>query len=221
MFVIVLLALPLVAGEPKYVKRLGAASEVVNEIMAISERAIPQDLLDNAECVVIMPGTKKGAFIFGGKYGRGFLSCRNKDGVGWTAPGGVRMEGFNLGLQVGGSETEIVLLVMNQTGMRRLLRSRFMLGGEAAVAGGPFGRTVEAKTDAFLSAEILAYSRSRGLFAGVSLDGATLRQDRKVNNGLYGHPYTNRDLITMSMSPSTAGQRLVSVLNKYSGRRSR
>lgn len=220
-FVVTLLVLPLAGAEPKYVKRLNAAGEVFNEIMAVSDKAIPQNLLDGAECVVIVPGTKKGAFIFGGKYGRGFLSCRNKNGVGWTAPGGVRIEGFNFGLQAGGSETDIVMLVMNQKGMRRLLRSRFTLGGDASAAAGPVGRTVEAKTDALLTAEILAYSRTRGVFAGVSLDGATLRQDKKVNNGLYGYPYENRYIITNDMSPSKDGQKLVSLLNKYSARKGR
>lgn len=220
-FVVVLLAIPLAAGEGKFVKRLGAATEVFTEIMGAPDSAIPQDLLDSAECVVILPGAKKGAFIFGGKYGRGFLSCRKKDGVGWSAPGAVRMEGFNFGLQAGGTETDIVMLVMNQRGMRRLLKSRFTLGGDAAAAAGPVGRTVEAKTDALLSAEILAYSRARGIFAGVALDGATLRQDMGVNEGLYGHPYTNRDIITMNMSPSADGQQLVTLLNKYSARKGR
>ncbi len=220
-FVVALLALPLLGSEPKFVKRLGAAAEVFTEIMAIADKAIPQDLLDNAECVVILPGAKKGAFIIGGKYGRGFLSCRQKDGVGWTAPGGVRMEGVNFGLQAGGSETDVVMLVMNPRGMRRLLKSRFTLGGAASAAAGPVGRTLEAKTDAFLTAEILAYSRARGIFAGVALDGATLRQDVDVNKGLYGHPYSNRDIISMNMAPSTDGQQLVSLLNKYSGRKGR
>jgi len=149
--------------------------------MNAPDQAIPQDLLNNAECVVIVPGAKKGAFIFGGKYGRGYLSCRKTTGVGWTGPGAVRIEGFNFGLQIGGTETDLVMLVMNQKGMRRLLTSKFTIGADMAAAAGPVGRTVTANTDALMSAEILSYSRSRGVFAGVSLDGATFRQDLDVN----------------------------------------
>ena len=209
----------LLLGQPKYEKRLTTAAKVFSEIMDAPDKAIPQDLLNKAECVVIVPGAKKGAFIFGGKYGRGYLSCRKATGVGWTGPGAVRIEGFNFGLQLGGTETDIVMLVMNQRGMERLLRSRFTIGGDMAAAAGPVGRTATANTDALMTAEILSYSRSRGIFAGVSLDGSTLRQDLDVNQHLYKKRYSNRDIVTGKLDPPASAQRLVSLLNKYSSRK--
>ena len=219
LFAIVLIGACLLYGEPRYAKRLKTAAAVLTEIMDAPDNAIPQDLLNNAACIVIVPGVKKGAFFFGGKYGRGYLLCRKDGGVGWTGPGAVRMEGFNFGFQAGGSETDIVMLVMNERGARRLMTSKFTIGGDVAAVAGPVGRTVSASTDALLSAEILAYSRSRGVFAGVSLEGATLRQDKSVNKKLYGHPYTNKDIITMNMAPPAQAEKLVSFLNKYSGRK--
>jgi lipid-binding SYLF domain-containing protein len=219
--VALLVAPMLLWGQPKYEKRLNTAALILREIMDISDKAIPQELLDRAECVVVIPGAKKGAFIFGGKYGRGFLSCRKESGVGWSAPGAVRMEGFNFGLQAGGSEIDLVLLVMNERGMQRLLTSKFTLGGDASAAAGPVGRTVTAQTDALLTAEILSYSRSRGVFAGISLEGATLRQDTGVNKQLYGQPYANRDIIASGLEAPEAAEPLLSLLNKYSSRKGR
>jgi len=208
-------------GQAKFEKRLERTTRVFTEIMATPDQSIPQDLLHKSECVVIVPGAKKGAFIFGGKYGRGYLSCRKSDGVGWTGPGAVRMEGFNFGLQAGGSETDIVMLIMNRKGVKRLLKSRFTLGGDASAAAGPVGRTVTAKTDALLGAEILSWSRSRGAFAGVALDGATLRHDLSVNEHIYGTRYNNRDIVELDLDPTDAGRGLVTLLNKYSGRKGR
>ena len=219
LIVIALISASLLCGQARHVKRLNMAAQVFTEIMEAVDSAIPQDLLDNAACVVILPGAKKGAFIFGGKYGRGYLLCRKDSGVGWTGPGAVRMEGFNFGLQFGGSETDIIMLVMNERGVRRLLTSKFTLGGDVAGVAGPVGRTVSAQTDALLTAEILAYSRSRGIFAGVSLEGATLRQDASVNKKLYGQAYSNKDIIKMNMAPPAQAERLVSLLGKYSGRK--
>ena len=170
---------------------------------------------------MIVPGAKKGAFIFGGKYGRGYLSCRKITGAGWTGPGAVRIEGFNFGLQIGGTETDLVMLVMNQKGMRRLLTSKFTVGADMAAAAGPVGRTVTANTDALMSAEILSYSRSRGVFAGVYLDGATFRQDLDVNEHLYGKRYTNRDIVMNNLDPPASARRLISLLNRYSARQGR
>src|SRR6267154_821821 len=158
-------------------KRLDAAADVVTEIMASPDNGIPQDLLDKSECIVIVPGLKKGAFIIGAKYGKGFLSCRKTSGVGWSAPASIRVEGGSVGFQIGGSETDVVLLVMNQGGVKKLLSSKFTIGADASAAAGPVGRTSSAATDAQMHAEILTYSRARGLFAGVSLEGATLRPD--------------------------------------------
>ncbi len=208
----------LVFAQPGYEKRLNSTAEVLESVMESPDQGIPQGLLNKAACVVVFPSLKKGAFIFGGKYGRGYATCRNDDGVGWTAPGAVRMEGFNFGLQAGGQETELVLLVMNERGMQRLLTSQFTLGGDASVAAGPVGRTVTANTDALLTAEILSWSRSRGLFAGISLDGATLRQDRGVNGKLYGAPYRNRDILDGKLPTPAAAEPMLSVLNRYSSR---
>ncbi|MCW5981544.1 MAG: lipid-binding SYLF domain-containing protein [Bryobacteraceae bacterium] len=214
-----LAASALAAAEAGYFKRLSAAEQTLNEAMTMSDGAIPGDLLNRAECVVIVPGMKKGAFIFGGKYGRGFLSCRKTSGVGWTGPGAVRLEGFNFGLQAGGQETDVLLLIMNERGMNRLLTSRFTVGADASAAAGPVGRTLSAQTDAFMSAEILTYSRARGAFAGVSLEGATLRQDLEVNRRMYGKSYSNRDIVSKNLDPPDAAQPLIALLNKYSGRK--
>ncbi len=142
-------------------ERLQAATEVISEIMSAPDKGIPQDLLDKAHCIVIVPGLKKGAFIVGGKYGRGFVSCRASGGHGWSAPGAVRVEGGSVGFQIGVSETDVILLVMNARGADKLLSSQFTLGGAGEVAAGPVGRSATAQTDALMRAEILSWSRSR------------------------------------------------------------
>jgi lipid-binding SYLF domain-containing protein len=183
--------------------------------MATPDRSIPQDLLDKAQCIVIVPGLKKGAFILGGKYGKGYISCRKK-GDGWSAPGTVRVEGGSVGFQIGGSESDVIMLVMNERGVNKLLTSKFTLGGEGAVAAGPVGREATAQTDAMMHAEILSWSRSQGLFAGVSLQGATLRQDLSDNSVIYGRKITNKEIVNSSMPVPNAAKKLISVLNKYS-----
>ncbi|HYL75237.1 MAG TPA: lipid-binding SYLF domain-containing protein [Bryobacteraceae bacterium] len=199
-------------------KRLDAAADVITEIMASPDKGIPQDLLDKSECVVVVPGLKKGAFIVGGKYGKGFMLCR-KAGAGWSAPGSIRVEGGSFGFQIGGSETDVILLVMNQGGVKKLLSSKFTLGADASAAAGPVGRTSSAATDAQMHAEILTYSRARGLFAGVSLEGATLRPDDDWNKELYGKAMTNQEIVTGNTQPPAAAKSLMSALNKYSSRR--
>lgn len=199
-------------------KRVEESATVLKEIMAISERSIPQDLLDKAECIIIIPGMKKGAFIVGANYGRGFLSCR-KGRVGWSAPAGVRAEGGSVGFQIGGSETDVVMLVLNARGADKLLRSKFTLGGDASVAAGPVGRTSSAETDALMRAEILSWSRSRGVFAGIALKGATLRPDAEANRELYGKELENRDIVRGNTAPPRAASTLISLLNKYSSRK--
>jgi lipid-binding SYLF domain-containing protein len=194
---------------------------VFGEVMDISDKAVPQSLLDKSSCIVVVPGMKKGAFIFGAKYGRGFLSCRKKDGVGWAAPGAVRIEGGSFGLQIGGSETDVIMLVMNERGVERLLSSKFTIGGDASAAAGPVGRTATAETDAMMTAEILTWSRSRGLFAGVSLQGATLRQDLDVNKELYGESLQNKDIVTTDRAAPAAAAQFLSLLNRYSSRQSK
>jgi len=199
--------------------RLQAAADVFKEVMSISDKAIPQDLLNKSECIIVVPGMKQGAFIVGAKYGRGFVSCRSKSGVGWGAPGSVRIEGGSFGFQAGGSETDLILLVMNDSGMRRLLTSKFTLGADATAAAGPVGRTTQAQTDAFMTAEILTWSRARGLFAGVALSGATLREDSDWNTELYGSKMTNREILTSTIAPPAPAKPLLDELNHYSSRK--
>ncbi len=206
-------------AQPEHVRRLETAATVFEEIMSVPDKAIPQELLDKAHCVAVVPGLKKGAFIFGAKYGKGYFSCRKKSGVGWTGPATVRIEGGSFGLQIGGSETDVILLVMNERGAERLLSSKFTLGGDASVAAGPVGRTVTAQTDALMTAEILSWSRSRGVFAGISLQGATLRQDVSENRALYGRSLENKEIITQELPPPKAAERFISALNKYSSRK--
>jgi lipid-binding SYLF domain-containing protein len=201
-------------------ERLQAAAESLKEVMGTPDKSIPQDLLSRAQCIVIVPGLKKGAFIVGAKYGKGFVSCRRSGGVGWSAPGSIRVEGGSFGFQIGGAETDVFMLVMNQKGMDRLLSTKFTLGADASVAAGPVGRSTQAETDAALTAEILTWSRQRGLFAGISLSGATLREDSDWNQDLYGKKVTNRDIIMKGnvASPKAAAE-LMTELNRYSSRK--
>jgi SH3 domain-containing YSC84-like protein 1 len=198
--------------------RLNAAADVMSEIMATPDKGIPQDLLDKAACAVIVPNVKKGAFIIGAKYGRGFIVCRRPN-HGWSAPAGVKVEGGSVGFQIGGSETDVVMLLMNQSAIDKLLSSKFTIGADASATAGPVGRTASAQTDAQLHAELLTYSRARGLFAGVSLDGATLRPDDDANKDMYGRKMSNRDVVLGTMKPPSAADRLIAELNRQSSRR--
>ncbi len=182
--------------EIKVDDRLDASADTLTDMMHASDKGIPQDLMDKSKCVVVVPGMKKAGFIFGAKYGRGFAVCRRPGGVGWSAPAAMRVEGGSVGFQIGASETDIILLVMNDGGMKHLLSDKFTIGGEATAAAGPVGRDATAQTDAELHAEMLSYSRARGLFAGISLEGATLRPDGDTNRELYGHDSTNREILT-------------------------
>jgi SH3 domain-containing YSC84-like protein 1 len=197
--------------------RLDESAKVMEEILKIPD-ALPQGLLNKAECVAVMPSVKKFAFGVGGSYGRGVLVCRtgNKFTGPWGAPAMYRLEGASIGFQLGGQATDFLLLVMNQRGAESLLRSKVKLGADAVVAAGPKGRAAMAATDAYMRAEILTYSRSRGLFAGVSLEGSTLRQDNSANEKLYGRKITAQEIV---MGGNAAGgQRLVSVLQQASPR---
>ncbi|MEQ1761465.1 MAG: lipid-binding SYLF domain-containing protein [Vicinamibacterales bacterium] len=210
---------PLAAETSEHRKRLREADQVLRAVRASPDQAIPQDLLDRAQCAVIVPGVKKAAFIVGARYGKGYIVCRKKGNVGWTAPGTVRIEGGSVGFQIGGSETDVILLVMNQQGVDRLLSSQFTLGGAAEVAAGPVGRSAKAQTDALLTAQILSWSRSRGVFAGVSLQGATLRQDVSDNRDLYGQTLENREIIEHDRPVPKAAKKLIESLNRYSSRK--
>jgi len=209
---------PLLAKDNGSIKRLDEAAVVFSEIMATPDKGIPQDLLGGAHCIVIVPGLKTAAFLVGGKYGVGYVSCRNKSGVGWSAPGTVRIEGGSFGFQIGGSSTDLIMLVMNEGGENRLLSSKFTLGGEASVAAGPVGRTATAQTDLQLHAEILSWSRTQGVFAGLALEGATLRQDLDDNAELYGKRLENREILKSSMHTPRAAAKLIGELNRYSSR---
>jgi len=207
---------PLMAGDNTPVKRLDQAAAVLTEVMSAPDKGIPQDLLSNAHCIVIVPGLKTAAFLVGGKFGKGYLSCRKASGTGWSAPATVRIEGGSVGFQLGGEETDLIMLVMNQGGEDKLLSSKFTLGGEGSVAAGPVGRTATAQTDAQMHAEILSWSRSQGLFAGLALEGATLRQDLDDNAKLYGRKLENREIVTKQVRMPEAAMKLIALLDKYS-----
>jgi SH3 domain-containing YSC84-like protein 1 len=208
---------PLVASDnDDAVKRLGVASTVLSEIMAAPDKGIPEELLEKAHCIVIVPDLKTAAFGAGGKYGKGYLSCRNKSGAGWSAPGTVRIEGGSVGFQIGGSSSDLVMLIMNERGADKLLADKFTLGGEASAAAGPVGRTATAQTDAQMRADILSWSRTQGLFAGVALEGATLRQDLDDNARLYGKRLENRAIVTKGVRVPRAATGLINLLNHYS-----
>jgi lipid-binding SYLF domain-containing protein len=206
----------LLGADKEPAKRLREAAAVFSEIMATPDKGIPQDLLDKAHCIVIVPSLKTAAFIVGGKYGKGYLTCRNKSGSGWSAPGTVRVEGGSVGFQIGGSSTDLIMLVMSARGADKLLSSKFTLGAEGSVAAGPVGRTATAQTDAQMHAEILSWSRSQGLFAGLALTGATLRQDLDDNATLYGQKLENREIVTSGRRPPKAAAPLLTLLNKQS-----
>jgi lipid-binding SYLF domain-containing protein len=196
-------------------KRLENARVSFREVMHEPDKGIPRDLFDKARCIVIIPGLKKAAFIVGGKYGRGFVSCRSENGSRFGSPASVRIEGGSYGLQIGGSSTDVFMLIMNESGMKRLLSDKFTIGGEAAAAAGPVGRDASANTDVLLHAEILAWSRSRGLFAGVSLEGSTLRPDASENSKLYGKELTNQEVLMGHVRTPTGARPLVAELNRY------
>jgi lipid-binding SYLF domain-containing protein len=219
LFVAFALGATLVSAASDAPKRLQSAAGALKEVMDIPDKSIPQDLLNKAQCMVIVPDLKKGAFIVGAKYGKGFVSCRKKGGVGWSAPGAVRVEGGSFGLQIGGSEMDVFMLIMNERGMDRLLSTKFTLGGDATVAAGPVGRSTQAETDARFTAEILTWSRSRGLFAGISLSGATMREDEDWNIDLYGKKITNREIVTGGVAAPKAAASLLSELDRYSSRK--
>jgi len=210
--------MPLLAKNNEAVKRLDEATAVFSEVMAAPDKGIPQEMLENAHCIVIVPSLKTAAFVLGGKYGKGYVSCRNKSGSGWSAPGTVRIEGGSVGFQIGGSTTDLIMLVMSERGADKLLSSKFTLGAEGSVAAGPVGRTATAQTDAQMHAEILSWSRSQGLFVGLALEGATLRQDLDDNAKLYGSKMENRQIVTTGVPTPRAATKLIALLTKYSAR---
>ena len=215
---LVLLAAPIGQAQDKETERLEVSAQVLEEILGIPEN-ISQDLLDKAECIGVIPSVIKGAFIVGGSYGRGAFVCRSGEDFSgpWGPPAMYRLEGGSIGLQIGGQATDFVILVMNPGGVKSLLRSKTRLGADASVAAGPKGRTAEAATDLYMRAELLTYSRSRGLFAGLSLEGSSLRQDKDANEAIYGRPLSAKRILREGkVAVPEAGKELVSLLNRHS-----
>lgn len=204
------------AVDTEAVNRVSEAARVMDEIMATPDKGIPEEMLSNAHCIAIIPSMKKGGFIIGAQYGKGVVSCRGTGNAGWTGPSTIRVEGGSVGFQIGGASTDVVLLVMDQRGAEKLMESQFTLGGDATVAAGPVGRAADAQTDALMHAKILAYSRSRGVFAGLSLEGGTLRPDDDDNQVLYGHRVEHKDILTGKVPAPPSSAELLRTLNKYS-----
>jgi lipid-binding SYLF domain-containing protein len=210
----------LAANGEKEQERLRDAGQVMQEILDVPDN-IPKPLLDRAECVIVMPSVKKFAIGIGGSYGRGAMTCRTGEHYtgSWSAPAMYALEGANIGVQLGGNATDFILLVMNPRGAASLLKSKIKLGADAAAAAGPKGRAAAAATDVVMRAEVLSYSRSRGLFAGVSLEGSTLRADNGANENLYGRKLSAEDIIRKGkVRTPAAAQQLVTLLNRKSPR---
>lgn len=195
--------------------RMSDAANVLHQVMSAPDHGIPQDILDKAQCVGIIPGVKKAGFIVGAKYGKGIMVCRVNNG--WSAPSTVIVEGGSFGFQIGAGETDVVLVVQNRDGERKIMQDKFTFGASAGAMAGPVGRTAQAETDAQLHAEILSYSRSRGLFAGVDLSGSTLRPDREDNRAVYGPNVTQREILTGKVQKPAAADRLYGELHEYAG----
>jgi lipid-binding SYLF domain-containing protein len=202
-----------VTPETEAQKRVGVSAETLSEILHAKDKGIPEDLLRKAECVGVVPSLKRAGFIVGAKYGKGVVVCRTASG--WSGPSTVRIEGGSFGLQIGAGETDVVFVVMNHRGVEDLLKDKFTLGGDASAMAGPVGRTAQAQTDALMRAEILAYSRSHGIFAGVSLEGATLRPDNDDNREIYGRDVTPREILSGHVRRPAVARPLYTELNGY------
>jgi lipid-binding SYLF domain-containing protein len=188
-------------------ERIAKATTVFEEIMAVPEKAIPEQILSNADAIAVFPSTLKGGFGIGVQHGKGIVSRRNRETGAWTAPGFLSLTGGSFGAQIGGQAVDLVLVVMNKNGLDSLLKSDFKIGGDASVAAGPVGRSAEAATDLLLKAEILSYSRARGLFAGVSLNGSVINEDEDANRDFYGRPIRNAQILDESPRPvGTSGK---------------
>jgi lipid-binding SYLF domain-containing protein len=196
------------------VSRTHKAAQVFDEIMSAPDRGIPHDLLNKAKCVAIIPGELKFAFIFGGNYGRGVATCRTAHG--WSAPMFVAIDGGSVGYQIGGSSTDLVMLFMNERALHSLLSDKFKLGGDASVAAGPVGRNATAATDIKLNAEILSYSRTKGIFAGVSLDGAVVQADKSGDRAMYGDGVDRHEILSGKVAVPASARNLIKSLDQYS-----
>src|SRR6266496_704544 len=201
------------AKQSKASDRAQAAADVLNEIESAPDSGIPQDILGKAECVAVVPSMLKGGFIVGGKYGRGLASCRGPKG--WSAPAFFTVTGGSVGFQIGGQAVDLVMLIMNDDGMQHLLSSKFALGADASVAAGPVGRHAEGNTDWKMRAQVLTYSRTRGVFAGVSLNGAVIKQDKDSTRDFYGHMVTFNASLTGEVEPPVAANAFLTTLAKW------
>jgi len=210
------LSLAAASAASKEEERLANAAKAFGEIMAAPDKGIPGNLLEKADCIVIIPGMKKAGFIVGGRYGKGTVSCRNQAKTSWGAPAMLEMGGGSFGLQIGASAIDVVMLVMERGGMDSLLKDKFTLGADASVAAGPVGRASTAETDAAMKMKVLSYSRSRGLFAGLELTGATLNQDDDANKALYGQKISAAEILGGKVKTPGAARPVVDVLMKYS-----
>ncbi len=197
----------------KSADRVQAAGDVLNEIESAPDSGIPQEILSKAECVAVVPSMLKGGFIVGGKYGRGLASCRTPKG--WSAPAFFTVTGGSVGFQIGGQAVDLVMLIMNNDGMQHLLTSKVALGADASVAAGPVGRHAEGNTDWKMRAQVLTYSRARGVFAGVSLNGAVMKQDKDSTREFYGHMVTFKALLTGEVEPPPAANSFLTSLAKW------
>jgi lipid-binding SYLF domain-containing protein len=193
--------------------RLRSAAAVLHETLGAPDRGIPRDLIEKAQCVVVVPGLKKAAFVVGADYGKGYAVCRHAGG--WSGPAAIKFSGGSFGPQIGVESTDIVLLVMDRKGMENLAKDKFTIGADASAAAGPVGRTTAADTDASLHAEILSWSRAHGAFAGVSLDGTIVSKDGGEDRRLYGTEVTNRGVIMGEVPPPAVASVLTSVLAQY------
>lgn len=200
-------------------ERLTAATEDLKEMMNASDKGVPQDLLNKASCLVIIPNLKSGGFVVGAQYGKGFFTCRRASGIGWHAPGAIKLEGGKFGFLAGGKETDVIMLVMNKSGMEHLLSDKFQIGGEAAAAAGPVGRDSSAMTDAEMKAEILSYSRSRGLFGGIDIGGSAVTTDQDSNMELYGQKMNNREIVDTKLPIPDAAKPMIHELDRLSSRK--
>ena len=200
--------------ESKATDRAQAAADVLNEIEGAPDSGIPQEILGSAECVAVVPSMLKGGFIVGAKYGRGLASCRTPKG--WSAPAFFAVEGGSFGFQIGAQAVDLVMLIMNKDGMQHLLSSQFALGADASVAAGPVGRHAEGNTDWKMRAQVLTYSRARGVFAGVSLNGAVVKQDKNSTREFYGHFVTSKAALTGEVGPPAAATPFLTTLAKWS-----
>jgi lipid-binding SYLF domain-containing protein len=216
---LVLLALPLLsAGDKKETERLENCGMIIKEVMDIPDN-IPEDLIDKADCIIVFPSVLKAAFIVGGSYGRGAMTCRSGEHFTgpWSAPTMMALEGGSVGLQLGGQATDFVLLVMNPRGAHSILSSKVKLGGDASVAAGPVGRTANASTDVTMRAEVLSYSRNRGLFAGLSLEGSTVRPDNDGNERIYGKKVEAESIVFKgAVAVPPGAQKMIAYLNQKS-----